>query len=63
MNFRAPAMVFGIGPGFLLCCCFHIKVHLRYKLSGLVNRGGEDVVTPSSAEEPAEEVASWPSVR
>lgn len=23
MNFRAPAMVFGIGPG-LLCCYFHI---------------------------------------
>lgn len=32
MNFRAPAMVFGIGPG-LLCCYFHL--HLRYELSGL----------------------------
>ena len=61
MNFRAPAMVFGIGPG-LLCCCFHITLHLRYELSGLTNRGSEDVVTPSS-EEPAEEVPNWSSVR
>ena len=48
MNFRAPAMVFGIHPGMKLVRGFLLKASSCWIAS---TEGGDEAVTPRSAEE------------